>query len=160
MEASDGRRCGGKVLPPAGSRETEDRNHRPCAATASSQTVGDCADGRRDGGLGSGKKNSASNEGEAAAAAAAVRRYCLSKPHLENLVASSRILLAEEEEHLARESSEQRDCRARNTGYLIGCSRDRIEEIESRRSRAEGRSDETTEAFARRCLAESRKITA
>lgn len=51
----------------------------------------DCADGTRSGRVGSGNKDSAMDDG-----AAVARRFCLSKPHMEHLVASSRCLLAEE----------------------------------------------------------------
>lgn len=63
------------------------------------------------------------------------------------------------QEWLAQESPEQRDHRARITGYLFGHSRDRIEGSGGG-THVEGGCQETTEAFARRCLAESRKITA
>lgn len=61
------------------------------------------------------------------------------------------------QERSARESFEQRERRDRTTGYFFRRRSDRIEESWS--SHVAGGSQKTIQAFARRCLAESMKIT-
>ncbi|CAM9595155.1 unnamed protein product [Ectocarpus fasciculatus] len=82
-------------------------------------------------------------ESEADERAAAERREFLSHAHLEGLVDSAQRLL-EDKAHL----------RARTMLYLFGHDHDDSEESDSNRG-----AGETVEAFARRCLAESKSIT-
>ncbi|CAM9645671.1 unnamed protein product [Ectocarpus sp. 12 AP-2014] len=84
------------------------------------------------------------HEGEADERAAAERREFLSCAHLEGLVDSARRLL--EDEAL-------RELRARTMRYLFGHDHDEYEENDSDRG-----AGETIEAFARRCLTESKRI--
>ena len=57
---------------------------------------------------------------------------------------------------MGRESSEQRDNRARIAGYVFGYGEDQDKGGSS--EGVAGVAAETVQAFARRCLAESRKI--
>ncbi|CAM9122676.1 unnamed protein product [Ectocarpus sp. 4 AP-2014] len=85
------------------------------------------------------------HESEADERAAAERREFLSVAHLEGLVDSARRLL--EDEAL-------REFRARTMRYLFGHDYDEYEENDSDRGVGE-----TIEAYARRCLAESKRVT-
>ncbi|CAM9789840.1 unnamed protein product [Ectocarpus sp. 8 AP-2014] len=85
------------------------------------------------------------HESEADERAAAERREFLSYAHLEGLVDSAQRLL---------EDAALRELRARTMRYLFGHDHDEFEENDSDRG-----AGETIEAFARRCLAESKRIT-
>jgi len=68
---------------------------------------------------------------------------------------SNFLFLLAAQERMARESTEERAHRARMTGYVFG----KREGWDEKGSSFERGAAETVEAFARRCLAESRKIT-